>query len=78
MHRKRQQLREKKERKKSAAKKLNRLEPVSALFPATVRGVTSEVFADTVADYVRENPDGLLRQIPVSKKVCRHGLAHKL
>lgn len=44
---------------------------MSGLFPASVRGVTSEAFADRVADYVRTNPDGILRPAPSSRKVRR-------
>ena len=34
--------------------------PVSAALPPTALGVTSEAFADSLAAFVRDNPDGVL------------------
>lgn len=34
--------------------------PVSAALPPMALGVTSEAFADSLAAFVRDNPDGVL------------------
>lgn len=34
--------------------------PVAAALPPTALGVTSEAFADRLAAFVRDNPDGVL------------------
>ena len=44
----------------AATEKLRATRPVSDTAAAGLLGVTSEAFADALADYVDSNPDGLL------------------
>ncbi len=46
--------------------------PLNAVFPPTALGVTSEAFADRLAAFVRDNPDGVLSAR--GKRACPTGI----
>lgn len=46
--------------------------PLNAVFPPTALGVTSEAFADRLAAFVRDNPDGVLSAR--GKRACPMGI----
>ena len=55
---------------KGQTEKADSVAPVSADFPITALGVTSEAFQDSLRKYVRTNPDRALdTTVAVNKKV---------